>query len=217
MSGCGVSCVPSHNIQNITKYAAPNKEISWDRAGMLCSNSALGYLSGGHLITWSQTRMKKTHLMTLTSQDKQFISTHHCKVFILTSVGVTDQCQCQNVLKASFHPSISVQQAVASVQWWATERCCGESLVLPAQQQHHHTSCVTSPWPSLTLANMATRAYIAENMPEWMMYESRAWQTLDRFSSTVTELYSQCSGNSNWFLSIVSQKRNPLFEWNEMI
>ena len=49
-----VWCVPSpsHNIQNITKYAAPNKEISWDRAGMLCSNSAaLGYLSGGHLIT----------------------------------------------------------------------------------------------------------------------------------------------------------------------
>ena len=44
MSGCGVWCVPSHNIQNITKYAAPNKEISWDRAGMLCSNPALGYL-----------------------------------------------------------------------------------------------------------------------------------------------------------------------------
>ena len=53
-AGCGVVCVPSpsHNIQNITKYAAPNKEISWARAGMLCSNSAaLGYLSGGHLIT----------------------------------------------------------------------------------------------------------------------------------------------------------------------
>ena len=27
-AGCGVWCVPSHNIQNITKYAAPNKEIS---------------------------------------------------------------------------------------------------------------------------------------------------------------------------------------------
>ena len=103
--------------------------------------------------------------MMLTSQ---FISTHHCKVFILTSVGVTDQCQCQNVLKTSFHPSISVQQAVASDgPQRGSVVCCGESLVLPAQQQHHHTSCVTSPWPSLTLAYMATtRAYIAENMPE---------------------------------------------------
>ena len=49
------------------------------------------------------------------TQDKQFISIRYCKVLMLTSVGVTDQCQCQNVLKASFIPA-SVQCAAGSGQ-----------------------------------------------------------------------------------------------------
>ena len=116
---CGVSPAPatifktSQNMQHLTK-----KSVGAELGCCVVTLLLLGIYQEGIWLHDHKQEWRR-HILTLTSQDKHFISTHHCNVLILTSDAVTDQCQCQNVLKASFIPASVCSQAVASVQWWA--------------------------------------------------------------------------------------------------